>query len=80
MEELDGIQRTEVPIRPSRLRQGSRDRDILTAEQVAELLQVSTKTVYRLAGRGELRGKKVGRAWRFLRSDIRRYLEGGSGR
>ena len=70
-----------MPRRPSRLAKESRtEREILTAEQVAELLQVSTKTVYRLVGRGELRAKKVGRAWRFLRSDIRKYLESERGR
>lgn len=42
----------------------------LTVTQVAELLQLSEKTVYRLAQRGELPAFKVGGSWRFRRNDI----------
>lgn len=42
----------------------------LTVPEVAELLKLSEKTVYRLAQRHELPGFKVGSAWRFLRRDI----------
>lgn len=42
----------------------------LTVPEVAELLKLSPKTVYRLAQRRELPGFKVGSAWRFLRRDI----------
>ena len=51
-------------------------REILTAEQAADLLQVSTKTVLQLARDSELRGHKVGRAWRFCRSDVLAYVRG----
>lgn len=51
-------------------------REILTAEQAADLLQVSTKTVLQLARDGELRGHKVGRAWRFCRADVLAYVRG----
>ncbi|RKY16977.1 MAG: DNA-binding protein [Planctomycetota bacterium] len=44
--------------------------DYLTVPQVAELLQLSEKTVYRLAQRGELPAFKVGGSWRFRRQDI----------
>ncbi|MFQ5810358.1 MAG: response regulator [Armatimonadota bacterium] len=39
--------------------------DILTAQDVAELLQMHIMTVYKLAESGELPGFKVGRQWRF---------------
>jgi len=42
----------------------------MTVSQVAELLQLSEKTVYRLAQRGELPCFKVGGSWRFRRRDI----------
>ena len=44
--------------------------DYLTLREVAELLKLSEKTVYRLAQRGELPAFKVGGSWRFIRSDI----------
>lgn len=51
--------------------------EVLTTEEAADLLRVSTKTVQQLAGRGILPGRKVGRAWRFLRSDLVAYVQGG---
>jgi excisionase family DNA binding protein len=40
-------------------------RDVLTTEEAAEFLRVSTKTVLTLARAGTLPGEKVGGAWRF---------------
>ena len=48
----------------------------LTVRQVAELLSVAEKTVYRLAQRGELPGFKVAGAWRFQRADIDHRIDG----
>ena len=42
----------------------------LTVAEVAELLRLSEKTVYRLAQQGELPGFKAGGSWRFRREDI----------
>jgi excisionase family DNA binding protein len=50
--------------------------EVLTAEEAAALLRVSTKTVLTLARNGNLPGEKVGRAWRFLRSDVLGYVSG----
>lgn len=44
--------------------------EYLTVSQVAELLQLSEKTVYRLVQRGKLPGFKAGGSWRFRRQDI----------
>ena len=52
------------------------EHDILTADEAAALLRVSTKTVLALARSGALRGEKVGRAWRFVRSDVLGYVRG----
>lgn len=52
------------------------DPDVLTAEEAATLLRVSTKTLLALAREGELPGEKVGRAWRFLRPELLGYLRG----
>jgi excisionase family DNA binding protein len=50
--------------------------EVLTAEEAAELLRVSIKTVLSLAREGILPGEKVGRAWRFLRADLLNYVRG----
>ena len=51
--------------------------EIMTADQVAELLQVSRDMIYHLATRGDLRGRKVGRIWRFSRAAIDEFMRGG---
>lgn len=52
------------------------DAEILTANEAAELLRVSTKTILALARDGSLPGEKVGRAWRFVRADLLDYVRG----
>jgi excisionase family DNA binding protein len=47
----------------------------LTVRDVADLLSVDSKTVYRLAQKGELPGFKVAGSWRFLRNDIETWIE-----
>lgn len=44
--------------------------EYLTVPEVAELLKLSAKSVYRLAQKGELPGFKAGGTWRFRRRDI----------
>jgi excisionase family DNA binding protein len=46
------------------------DGDVLTAEQAARFLRVSTKTLLRLAREGDLPGRKIGREWRFAKSEL----------
>jgi len=48
---------------------------VLTVQQVAEYLSVDPKTVYRMVGRSELPGFKVGGSWRFRQEDIDRWIE-----
>lgn len=47
----------------------------LTVKDVAVLLQVDEKTIYRLTRRGELPGFKVAGAWRFRRADMDAWVE-----
>ncbi len=47
----------------------------LTVKDVAQLLQVDEKTVYRLTQKGELPGFKVAGAWRFKRADMDAWVE-----
>ncbi|MEW5983528.1 MAG: response regulator [Acidobacteriota bacterium] len=47
----------------------------LTTEEVLEYLQVNLRTVYRLIKAGKLPALRVGRQWRFRKSDIDLWLE-----
>lgn len=53
----------------------SSDGSILTIKEVAEYLKVNERTVYRLAGAKKLPAFKVGGTWRFLRSDIDKWIK-----
>jgi excisionase family DNA binding protein len=48
---------------------------LYTLGETAEYLRVSASTVLREVRRGRLRALKIQRQWRFLGSDIQRYLE-----
>jgi excisionase family DNA binding protein len=49
--------------------------EIMTTEQVAEFLQVTTQHVTRMAGKHKIPGaKKVGYLWRFSRSALEAWF------
>lgn len=48
--------------------------EVLTGREAATLLRVSMKTLLRLAREGLLPGRKVGREWRFVRSELLAWL------
>ena len=45
-------------------------KEVITPNEVAALLRIHVKTVYRLAEEGQIPGKKIGRSWRFLKSSV----------
>ncbi len=47
---------------------------LLTAEQVAERLQVREETVYDWLRAGRLRGVKLGRIWRVREADLEAFI------
>ena len=47
----------------------------LTTEEVLEYLQVNLRTVYRLIKAGKIPAVRVGRQWRFRKTDIDAWLE-----
>jgi excisionase family DNA binding protein len=49
----------------------------LTVAEVADIMRVSTMTVYRLIKAGELRAVRVGKSYRLAEDDIDRYLAQG---
>lgn len=48
--------------------------EVLTTEQLAELLQLDEDTVRELAANGDIPGRKVGAHWRFSRRAILEWL------
>ena len=52
--------------------------DVLTLEDVADLLQVDPAKVEQLARAGELPGRRIGDAWRFARAAVLDWLARGS--
>ena len=53
----------------------SADRALLTRDEVADLLRLSSRTVAEYVRRGELRGRLIGRRWRFRHEDVDAFLE-----
>ena len=47
----------------------------LTVQEVAELMRVSTMTVYRLIKAGELPAARVGRSYRLRDHEVDAYLD-----
>jgi excisionase family DNA binding protein len=51
-------------------RRTKRMEEIMTPSEVASLLKIHLKTVYKLAERGVIPGNRIGRSWRFSRNDV----------
>ena len=47
----------------------------LTIREAAEVLRLSTRTVREYVKRGEIRGKIIGKRWRFRRVDLDAFFE-----
>ncbi len=47
----------------------------LTLEQIAEYLQMSTSSIYKMAQAGRIPAYKVGRQWRFKKEEIDSWVE-----
>lgn len=54
------------------------EKQLLSARQVASYLQLSVLTIYDWAQKGNLPAIKVGRNWRFRRSDLEAWLDRNS--
>jgi excisionase family DNA binding protein len=51
--------------------------EILTTSEVAVLLRVNVRTIYRLAEKGAIPGNKIGRSWRFIKKEVLDLLANG---
>ena len=47
----------------------------LTIREAAEVLRLSTRTVREYVKRGEIKGKIIGKRWRFRRADLDAFFE-----
>jgi excisionase family DNA binding protein len=47
----------------------------LTLEQIAEYLQMSTSSIYKMAQAGKIPAYKIGRQWRFKKEEIDTWVE-----
>ena len=47
----------------------------LTTEEVLVCLKVNPRTIYRLIKTGELPAVRIGRQWRFRRSDLDEWID-----
>ena len=51
--------------------------ELLSLDEAVKFLGTSKPTLYRLLGQDEIKGLKVGRQWRFRRTDLTAYMERG---
>lgn len=49
--------------------------DILTVEEVAEYLKLAKKTVYKLATEERIPAFRIGKFWRFKRTEIETWIQ-----
>lgn len=52
--------------------------ELLTTQQLMNLLKVDRTTIYRMLKNGQLSGVKVGNQWRFSREDVDNFLSGNT--
>jgi len=49
----------------------------LTLDQVADYLQMSKSSIYKIVQKGRIPAYKVGRQWRFKREEVDTWVEKG---
>jgi len=57
------------------MREAIDPRKVYTLEEARQLLALSESTFRLLVRRGEIKGRKAGRRWRFLGSDLLQFFE-----
>ncbi|MBP3953099.1 helix-turn-helix domain-containing protein [Bacillus suaedae] len=51
------------------------EKEIMTVSQVAEYLQLSEMTTYKLVQEGKIPAFKIGRHWRVKKEDLSEFIE-----
>jgi excisionase family DNA binding protein len=52
-----------------------KDDEILTVSQLSGLLKLHPRTIYKLVQKRIIPGRRVGKKWRFLRSEVIKFLK-----
>ena len=52
--------------------------EVMTTDDVMDYLKISRKTLMKLIKEGSIPGRKVGKNYRYLKSEIEKYLKGDS--
>jgi len=53
--------------------------EVLTTREAIRYLKISRPTYFKCIRLGKINATKVGNGWRVLRSELNRFLRGGSG-
>lgn len=49
----------------------------MTTKEISEYLRIPLSTIYRLTKNGSIKGIKIGKQWRYSKTDIEKYFRGG---
>lgn len=53
------------------------EKEILTIEEAATLLQIGKRSLYKLAKEGRIPGKKILNKWRFEKESLKAWIRTG---
>jgi excisionase family DNA binding protein len=59
--------------------QGDKDTTVMTTLEACDYLRISRPTYLKYLYTGRIRGAKVGKGWKVLRSELDRFLRGENG-
>ena len=48
--------------------------DVLTVDELCELLKIGKNTAYRLLNTGEIKAVRIGRVWKITKEEVVKYL------
>ncbi|MDF2522613.1 MAG: DNA-binding protein [Clostridiales bacterium] len=57
------------------MRNNALEKEVLTVSQVAEYLQLSEMTTYKMVQEGKIPAFKIGRSWRVKKGDLEALIE-----
>jgi len=59
--------------------QNEREDAVLITQEACDYLRISRPTFVKYLHAGRIKGTKVGKGWRVLKSELDRFIEGGNG-
>ena len=49
--------------------------ELLTADELSKILRVPKTTLYTLSQQGKIPALKIGKHWRYIKSEIKKWIE-----